>query len=59
MLYEYVILIMIILGLSVGHLVTLRLTAPQRRAATQNGAKTPPEVMGNSGTPCCNNDTCA
>eukprot|EP00752_Nemacystus_decipiens_P009703 g8666.t1 len=44
MLYEYVILIMIILGLGVGHLVTLRLTAPQRRAATQNGAKTPPEV---------------
>eukprot|EP00903_Cladosiphon_okamuranus_P010730 g10142.t1 len=59
MLYEYVILIMIISGLSLGHLVTLRLTAPQRRAATQKGAKTPPEVMGSSGTPCCNSDTCA
>lgn len=59
MLYEYVILTMIILGLALGHLVTLRLTAPQRRAATQAGSKTPPEVMGSSGTPCCNNDTCA
>ena len=59
MLYEYVILIMVILGLAVGHLVTLRLTAPQRRAAANNGAKTPPEVIGSSGTPCCNNDTCA
>ena len=61
MLYEYVILIMLILGLSLGHLVSLRLSAPRRRAALQNGGqKTPPEeVVGGSGTPCCNTDTVA
>lgn len=61
MLYEYVILIMLILGLSLGHLVSLRLSAPRRRAALQNGQKTPPEMVmvGGSGTPCCNTDTVA
>lgn len=60
MLYEYVILIMIILGLAVGHMVTLRLSAPQRWAQLlQKGSKTPPEVAGSSGAPCCNTDTVA
>ncbi|CAM9253686.1 unnamed protein product [Ectocarpus sp. 8 AP-2014] len=60
MLYEYVILIMIISGLATGHLLTLRWSAGRRRAALRDaGAKTPPEVMGSSGTPCCNTDTVA
>ncbi|CAB1099913.1 unnamed protein product [Ectocarpus sp. CCAP 1310/34] len=62
MLYEYVILIMLISGLATGHLLTLRWSAGRRRAALRDagaGAKTPPEVMGSSGTPCCNTDTVA
>lgn len=55
MLYEYVILIMIILGLSVGHLVTLRAIAARKAAP---GQKAQPEfVGGSSGTPCCDNST--
>jgi len=54
MLYEYVFLIMIILGLSAGHMVTLRLAASRKA-----GQKEQPEVyaLGSSGTPCCNNGT--
>ncbi|CAM9847898.1 unnamed protein product [Hapterophycus canaliculatus] len=59
MLYEYVLLIMIILGLSAGHVLSLRMSAARRRAARNSGAKTPPELVGNSGSPCCNNDTVA
>ncbi|CAN0390761.1 unnamed protein product [Pylaiella littoralis] len=57
MLYEYVFLIMILLGLTTGYLTTLRLSAPRRRAALNNGAKTPPEFSGGSGAPCCNTAT--
>lgn len=59
MLYEYVFLIFIILGLSVGHFVTLRLSSRRREASLKRGEKTPPDVVGSSGTPCCNNVTCA
>ena len=60
MLYEYVFLIMIILGLSAGHLLTLRLTASRKTASEVNGQKPQPELEdGNSGTPCCNTSTAA
>ncbi|CAM9681748.1 unnamed protein product [Laminaria digitata] len=57
MLYEYVFLISIILGLSVGHLLSLRLASWRKEALRANGEKTPPDVMGSSGAPCCNTGT--
>lgn len=60
MLYEYVFLICIILGLSVGHLVTLKLAKKRQAAAAANGEKLPPVGAScSSGTPCCNNGLAA
>lgn len=61
MTYEYVILIAIIVGLSVGHIVSTRLRRNSRGVAHASGGaagKTPPEALPvTSGTPCCNHAT--
>eukprot|EP00904_Undaria_pinnatifida_P002268 jgi/Undpi1/12041/HiC_scaffold_4.g01740.m1 len=59
MLYEYVFLIAIILGLSGGHLVTLKLLASSKKRLEEAGDKAPPSGAASSGSPCCNTETTA
>lgn len=60
MLYEYVFLTFIILGLALGYFTTLRLTRARQAAAAANGMKMAPlPASASSGSPCCNNDVCA
>lgn len=61
MLYEYVFLITMILGLALGHFITSRLARSYNRRAQAAGVevtKLPAEaVILSSGTPCCATDT--
>ncbi|CAN0422120.1 unnamed protein product [Ascophyllum nodosum] len=60
MLYEYVFLIAIILGLSAGHFLTLRLAACRKARRQAAGDKDSPQSFAtSSSTPCCNNATSA
>lgn len=59
MLYEYVFLIAIILGLSAGHLLTLKLVADSQKRLVESGGKAPSYGLASSGSPCCNTGTTA
>lgn len=61
MLYEYVFFLSILLGLTVGHLLTLRLSSRRTEALKVAGKEWSRQevTLETSGTPCCNNATTA